>query len=152
MGGRRLKPRLRPVPRKDRYLLLDDFRIQTRWGLVVVPKLFRYDGASIPRIGWQLTYTPFHPDVMLAALVHDWLYLSHQFSKETADLIFKDLLLESGVSETKAWIMYQAVKLGGGCAWKQSRDDKKKLRRLWKINRWRDHVADFRFPAFVTQP
>jgi Protein of unknown function (DUF1353) len=72
-----------------------------------------------------------------AALVHDWLYWSHlvtgcasspkKVTKQEADRVFHELMLEDGVAKSKAWAMWQAVALCGGKAWSQNKDDHDKL-------------------------
>ena len=143
------QPRLKPVPRKELYLLLEDYFIISRQHEILVPALFRYDGASIPPFAWHATYTPFHPHVMAPALVHDWLYVNHQIRREEADLVFMDLLVRNGVNEKMAWVMYQAVDFGGGEHWNYSSDDKYELNRLFKMCKWRKNLHEYNFPMTV---
>lgn len=119
------QPKLTPRPEKNLYELIepytyictvDDNRLE-----ITVPTGFLYNGASIPAIGWVATYTPFHPDVVAAALIHDWLYGPNELGidRYTADSIFYQLLIENGVREMTAEIMYNAVRIGGSGYWKQ---------------------------------
>ena len=59
------QPSLTPVPDQNKYELSRDYEIEVMGVDIVVPKFFRYDGASIPAPAWQFTFSPFHPDVML---------------------------------------------------------------------------------------
>ena len=70
------QPTVKPAPSADRYEVTRDYDLNIDGEHIVVPKGLRYDGASIPEAAWQLTYTPFHPDVMAASVIHDWLWLN----------------------------------------------------------------------------
>ena len=52
-----------------------------------------------------------------AAVVHDWLYTTHEVSRAVADAVFHEAALECGVSGWQAWLMWAGVRLGGGDAW-----------------------------------
>jgi len=107
---------------------------------IIVPKGFRYDGASIPRIFWTplgLSKDGLH---RAAATVHDFIYgksgdmksslfmartttghwMSYpgKFTRKQADNIFYHTMLEAGVNRTRANIVYWAVRAFGGGAWK----------------------------------
>lgn len=103
-------PDLRPIPHKDAYRLIKAYEYDC-W---VVPVGFEYDGASILRIGWGITYTPFHPKVMVAALLHDYFYGHEIMSRKEADDIFKDILLKCGADPERVELMYHAVRMFGG--------------------------------------
>ncbi|UCE63386.1 MAG: DUF1353 domain-containing protein, partial [Nitrospirota bacterium] len=81
-------PKLQPNPTRDQYETLTEYRFV--WGTTTywIPASFHYDGASVPRVAWMFMTTPSAPRVMAAALVHDWLYLTHHVDRETADTIF----------------------------------------------------------------
>lgn len=141
-----LLPKLKPLPHKDLWRLLEDFKIIARGYSITVPLCFEFDGASIPWFGWQATYTPAHPKVIVAALVHDWIYLTHQVPRDTADKIFYEILLRCGAEQEKAWIMYQALVIGAGFAWDYCEEDKEKLRRLYKVIHRRENFSEYHFP------
>ena len=84
-------------------------------------KYFRYDGASIPAPAWQLTFSPFHPDVMLPSLIHDWVFYNHQINRDALDEIFYRLLRDNGVNYLKANTMWAAVRATGGIFWETQR-------------------------------
>ena len=44
-------------------------------------------------------------------------------TKEEADRVFYELMLEDGVRKSRAWAMWQAVALWGGKAWSQTKKD-----------------------------
>ena len=109
---------LSPVPEADKYELLEPFVYSYSSSdgdkKITVPAGFLYDGASIPSIAQPLTYTPFLPKVMLAALVHDYLYTTGEVRRIEADSIFFQLLIDSGVPRLTAELMYTGVRIGGG--------------------------------------
>lgn len=144
------QPTLRPVPSKDFYEVVRDFELVGFNQEVVVPKFFQYDGASIPPIGWQATYTPFHPDVMAAALVHDWIYYTHQVSRNKADDLLFDLLRANGVGRFKANTMWLAVKTAGEPFWENDKDDVVFLLDLCRRLRGRPNFDKYHFPQEIT--
>jgi len=77
---------------------------------ITVPDGFVTDFASIPRIARFLITG--HGHDRWAAVVHDYLY-SIGFDRKTADAIFYEALLVSGVNKIKARAMYRAVRTGG---------------------------------------
>lgn len=82
---------------------------------IIVPTGFRCDAASIPRLVWGI-YPPWSK-ANRAAVVHDYLCSIQVCARELADAIFRDALLACGVSEARAWIMWKAVRVGGGGRW-----------------------------------
>lgn len=82
-----------------------------------VPKNFRYDKASVPRLVWW--YLPRDDrSVAVAALIHDYLYVTQKIGSEwilrgTADDIFYDLLRHAGMRWTKAKAAWLGVRAGG---------------------------------------
>lgn len=138
----------RVIPTLDSlYILLEPFVYQ--WTdeesgntyRIVVPQGFITDLASVPRVFWAIGYLPsgLHQD---AAILHDWAYM-HQgdfptgsfqklvgvvwanvptvWSRDECDRLFLRVMKERGTRERKRWLMYQAVHLFGGMAWR-SRD------------------------------
>ena len=99
--------------------LVENFTVSTRYGDVTVPALFLYDGSSMPTFGQVLlNLTPFEPRIRAAALVHDYLYATHKFTKKQSDQIYYDLLIQNGVKRWKAWTSYKGLWFGGGKSWK----------------------------------
>lgn len=145
------QPSLVPLPAKNQYQLVRDYSVEIRDSLIVVPKYFRYDGASIPAAAWQLTFSPFHPDVMLPALIHDWLFFNHQVEREEADEIFYTLLRQNGVNSLRANTMWAAVRLGGGLFWDNDAADTAMLVELCQKVRQRAHFAQYQFPPAIVQ-
>lgn len=141
-----VQPSLSPVPHRDEYCLDEDYTYKFRDIKIVVPGYFCFDGASIPAWAQPLTYTPFHPMVMAAALVHDWLYCSHQVPRETADDIFLEILLRNGADQGKAELMYKAVRVGGGWFWDHDKKDKKNLFLLHILIKNNPNFGEYHFP------
>jgi hypothetical protein len=86
---------------------------------LVVPWGFRSDGASVPRFFWRLVFPKGDERALRAAFVHDWIYRNHPagWTKEEADLLFYELLLEDGVPKWRAWLACQGVNWFGRLAW-----------------------------------
>lgn len=116
----------------EAYEVTADIQAVSQGTEVWVPKYFQYDGASIPMSVWQLIGTPFNPRFMVAAVFHDWLYHTHQITREQTDDFFYQLLLANKVSKTKAVLMREAVQSFGGWYWDNDKDDTAYLKRLTK--------------------
>ena len=114
-----------------------------------VPKGFIFDGASIPAIAWHITYTPFHPLVIAPALYHDWPYVAHNISRDKADSIFLELLLENGVPKLTAKKMHFAVEKFGGMFWGNSEKQDKDVIRLFAMHAFDEDIDRFGFPALA---
>lgn len=86
--------------------------------LIVVPVGYLSDMASVPRLARRLvdsqSSTTRRPSVL-----HDFIYtdLTHRFTKREADRIFYDALLKEGTTKLLAWLMWQAVRIGGRGKW-----------------------------------
>ena len=84
---------------------------------VRVPEGFVTDLASIPWFArWLIPKVDRHCQ---AAVVHDFLYHSQQFSRAKSDAIFLEAMEVLGVAKWKRLIMYKAVRLGGWAVWKK---------------------------------
>ncbi|WP_298331446.1 DUF1353 domain-containing protein [Asticcacaulis sp.] len=96
------------------YTLNDEFPYCDRLTgkVVVVPKWFRTDFASVPWFG-QFAVNTDGPTIR-AAIVHDWLYaIGEPGKRQDADDIFYRAMRKWGVSEIEARIAYNAVRTGG---------------------------------------
>ena len=79
-----------------------------------VPKGFECDGASIPRWAWSFVGSPFQPDILRAAVVHDYLYRTGSVgSRSIADAIFRKMMLDDGVGFVRRQLIYFAVRCWG---------------------------------------
>lgn len=99
-----------------------DFRYISSKGIITVIKDFVSDGASVPRIFWNLL-SPFGK-YFKAALIHDWLYSENNtiYTRKESDLIFKEAMFNSGIGWVKRGTIYNAVRLGG---WRSFKGKKK---------------------------
>jgi hypothetical protein len=82
-----------------------------------VPKDFRTDFASVPRIFWNII--PPTGGYTKAAVLHDYLYYTKMVSRKDADGIFRRIMHEYGVGGLKRRTMYWAVRAFGWLAWKK---------------------------------
>ncbi len=89
-------------------ILLEDFTYYN----ITVPKGFRTDGASAPRIFWAVI--PPFKGTKKAAVVHDYLCAlsKDKFERRAADGIFYKILRESGISLSRSVIGYLGVRFG----------------------------------------
>jgi hypothetical protein len=82
---------------------------------LTVPRGFVTDLASIPRTFWSI----FPPDGAYAqpAVVHDYMYWTQKHSREVADEVFYEGMLDMKVPKAQAKLIHEAVRAGGGSAW-----------------------------------
>lgn len=84
-----------------------------------IPTGFTTDGASIPKWGQRLTgWDPWEPPQRWGAIVHDWLYCVPGVVKKYADYAFREVLRAEDANLWQREIMYGAVVVGGGGAYK----------------------------------
>lgn len=102
--------------------LLAPLLVQTRKGQIEVPAGFLSDGASIPWAARCIAGDPFSFEYLHAAIIHDALYrqkfLDH-INRAQADLIFRDLMWDTGVPIWKIPAFYSAVRIGGWVNYKK---------------------------------
>ena len=108
--------RLNTSPIDDKYWeVLEEYSYETSKGLVVVPKGFRTDYASVPRIFRNSINT--YGKHRRVAVVHDWLYSNRReidITRAKADKIFLEIMVEQNVKKYKRILMYILVRLFGG--------------------------------------
>lgn len=95
--------------------------------------------SSIPYFAWSLLKIhPISEEVLIAGLVHDWLYRTKIVSRSSADNIYFILCVCNGCSMKKANIMYDTLRIAGWYRWnKLGRKEKQRalsLGVLLKIN------------------
>jgi Protein of unknown function (DUF1353) len=95
---------------------------QSSYDVVTVPKGFVTDFASIPRVFWSVLRPD--GDYTYPAIIHDFLYWQQHTQRETADRIFLFSMQDFDIDQTTATIIYNAVRLGGGVAWRHNSSDK----------------------------
>lgn len=115
-------------------ILLDDFIAETLKYKFKIKKGFVFDGASIPKLFWNVIGSPFTGKYKEAALVHDALYASEYFKRKECDDIFLDLMERADVGYFKRYTMYWAVRIGGDMVWSKHRyDDVKKAKEFINV-------------------
>jgi hypothetical protein len=85
---------------------------------IAVPVGFVTDFASVPRILWSL-FPPIGR-YGYAALFHDYVYWQQVMTREKADRVFKDTMEELGVTRWTKAVLFSAVRLFGGSAWRNN--------------------------------
>jgi hypothetical protein len=121
MAGHAVAPILAPSVRMGGYRLVETFSLKLTPVERYIQEIkagFTFDGASIPSLTgftWVVTYSPFDPIVMRAALVHDYICVTQpaRIPPKLAAKAFRTMLLEDGASPWKAELMYRAILLGG---------------------------------------
>jgi hypothetical protein len=83
--------------------------------VIVVPAGFVTDLASVPRI--PVAFLLAGDTANHAAVVHDWLYTSHEVTKEVADNVLQEAAIVMGVPAWRAWLMWAGVHVGGNSSW-----------------------------------
>lgn len=106
-------PQLVPAIFTRRYMLDRDMSVtwlnkegETRQ--LTIPKGYMTDGASIPRAVWTLIGSPYEPEFITAAIVHDKMCDMGWEVEEMSELFFL-LLRDSGVDKVKSELMESAV-------------------------------------------
>ena len=77
-----------------------------------VPARAVINGASIPRVFWELIGPPFVGNYRRASVVHDYFVFLKQDTPKDVHRMFYDACITGGVPKTKAMVMYLAVKAG----------------------------------------
>lgn len=83
--------------------------------LIIVPRGFVTDLASVPRL--PFAYLATGNTSHRAAVLHDWLYTSHEVSRLLADEVFREASLVCKIPHWRVWVMYQAVRIAGQESW-----------------------------------
>ena len=84
-------------------------------GTITVPIGFVTDFASVPRL--PVLYTLLGNMAHRAAVVHDWLYTSHEYSRDIADAVLKEASQLNGMSSLGGWLLWAGVRVGGTRPW-----------------------------------
>ena len=88
---------------------------------IVVPKGFKTDFASTPRIPGM--YWLIGGKGTLPAIVHDYLYIERDqtYTRRQADRVFLEAMKEAKDPKSRIirWILYSGVRIGGRRAWRK---------------------------------
>jgi len=102
------------------YILLEPLILEREEYTIIVHKGFDFDGASIPRSLWSIAGCPMGGLYSASACIHDALYASKIFDKETCDNIFLEAMLANGVNEILAKEMFLAVRYFGNSVYEEA--------------------------------
>lgn len=129
------QPHIEPVPGTVEYRLCESWRIMIAGlGDLRIHSGYRTDGASIPRLFWRLIGHPYLPSYLAPALAHDALYQAELADRRECDRTLYVQLLRNGVGRLPAWIIWAAVRLGGGFVWAGHTDESvERARRYCKL-------------------
>lgn len=83
--------------------------------VIIAPKGFVTDLASVPRV--PVAFLLAGGTANHAAVIHDWLYTSHEVPRDVADAVLREAALVMGTPAWRAWMMWAGVRVGGSGAW-----------------------------------
>lgn len=110
----------------DLDVVLCDFDKEKEYNFTI-PKGYKWDGASIPRIFWRLIGSKTEPEFLIPSMIHDVLCENHNYvgnDRYFADKVFERLLYISGVPAFNRWLMFHSVdNFQKFCRWKCKRQD-----------------------------
>ena len=108
------KENIRKYPflnRKDLTVELNDYYNNRKYKFTI-PKGYRWDGATIPRLFWRLIGSKTDSAFLIPSMIHDILCEHHEYvnyDRYFADKVFERLLYVSGVSAFNRWLMFHSV-------------------------------------------
>jgi hypothetical protein len=96
------------------WILVDQLRYQGNQQLFTVPPEFKTDFASVPRV--FVWFLPRYGRYTKAAILHDYLCKEKkgEVKRSDADGIFRRAMMDLQVAFLRRWIMWAAVRVGGG--------------------------------------
>ena len=99
--------------------LLDNLTVIYDYRVITVPKGFRSDGFSTPRILWSTISPAIDQRTLRAAICHDYIYRVQPFgwTRKDADLMLYQFCREDGLGWYAANKAYYGLRLFGGTAW-----------------------------------
>lgn len=117
---------VQPLDNGRDWLVLEDFYYDTdvnlagiKWNRIQVEKGFITDFASIPRVAWGIVGGPADGKYRKIAVVHDKLYRTKGLAtRAQADSVFLEGMKVCGCSWWERTVLYSAVRIGGGSAYK----------------------------------
>ena len=132
------------------WMLTDDMYFDTPKGIIIVPKGFVFDHASVPRLFTALV-PPVKSAIAEASVLHDWLYMQgvlDHISRAFADDGLRELTRLRGGSKLLCFNAYIAVHVAGAGLYNKSNFENKLkdvypeykgldyAGLMFKINRW----------------
>ena len=94
-------------------VLLEDKRKQKKY-LFTIPKMYCFDGASIPRLFWRIIGPNTDNKFLIPAMVHDYMCENHScvgYDRDFSTKVFDALLKVSGVKSCKRFLMKNSVNI-----------------------------------------
>jgi hypothetical protein len=94
-------------------VLLED-KIKSKKYLFTIPKMYCFDGASIPRFFWRIIGSNTDNKFLIPAMVHDYMCENHgciDYDREFSTKVFDSLLKVSGVKNYKRFLMKKSVNI-----------------------------------------
>lgn len=88
-----------------------------------IPALYRWDGATIPKVFWRLIGSNTNSEFLIPSMIHDVICENHDYvnnDRYISTIILERLLYCSGVGNFKRWMMKHSV------------DNYQKLKGKWK--------------------
>jgi hypothetical protein len=99
--------------------LAKSYIVEIRKRIISIPLGFMTDYASIPRFMLAF-FVKYEKAYKKAAVIHDWLYWSQTVSRKNADDILNDAMYLGEIPNFKRWLIYIAVRVFGGIAWREN--------------------------------
>jgi hypothetical protein len=111
-------PTVRPFGDNKFWIVVEpiNYSVGQTSDVIVVPKGFVTDFASIPQALWSLGLSP-HGKYSRAAVIHDYLYWSQSCTRKQADRLLLIAMKESNVGGFDEFAVYRGVDLGGSGSW-----------------------------------
>lgn len=110
-----IEPEYIDLPDGQHRKLINDVIIQLGTVPYLIPAGFVTDGASVPRILWNII--PPFGQYNKAALLHDHLYKTQKYPRNVADQLFLDAMAALKVPRMERAAMYSGVRIGGWVSW-----------------------------------
>lgn len=101
-------------PQPDFWVVGSPLVWQSSTERIAVPVGARTDLASIPRILRNLPWLDPAGVSRSAAVLHDWLYNIHGYSRAACDDILRRAIVARGGTKLVAWTFWAGVRIGGG--------------------------------------
>ncbi|EAI2953512.1 DUF1353 domain-containing protein [Campylobacter coli] len=97
---------------KDKFEVVENYEFSLPNYKGIVPKGFKTDSASIPRLFWSL-FPPFKSEYFSACVVHDFLCekANSRSDYKIADLALKEAMAFLGCSKFKIFVFYHSCNL-----------------------------------------
>lgn len=112
---------LKTIPIDDQHWLVgEEYRYATSIGVIVVPKGFKTDYASVPRVFRNIINS--YGKHGRAAVIHDWLYSKEcplNLPRKEADRIFLEIMEECEVNIIRRKLMFRLVRIFGAKHYKK---------------------------------